>query len=79
MFDWLGSNPWWAAFIVVALLVVIGIIVVFLLSRRSQGAIEPENLLQKALQLLNTSRMDDAILRGAGARRNCRTAPFLPR
>ncbi len=62
MFDWLGSNPGWAALIVVALLVVIGIIVVFLLRRRSQGAIEPENLLE-ALQLLNTSRMDDAILK----------------
>ena len=59
MFDWLGSNPWWAALIVVALLVVIGIMAVFLLRRRSQGAIEPENLLE-ALQLLNTSRMDDA-------------------
>jgi hypothetical protein len=66
MFDWIGSNPWWFALICVALLVVLGLIAVFVLQRRSQGTIEPENMLE-ALRLLNTSRMDDSVLKLLGS------------
>jgi hypothetical protein len=62
MFDWLGSNLGWTVLIIAALLVVFGIVVMFVLRRRSRGSVEPENLLE-ALQLLNTSRMDDAVLK----------------
>lgn len=66
MFDWIGSNLGWVALICVALLVVLGLIGILLLRRRSQGTIEPGNMLE-ALRLLNTSRMDDAVLKLLGS------------
>ena len=66
MFDWVSSNLGWVALICVALLVVLGLIGILLLQRRSQGGVEPGNMLE-ALRLLNTSRMDDAVLKLLGS------------